>query len=168
MRGMTEEETSLSKLWRPCHGVTKNTAKALARRTSVADGAGPLNNPVVVHGGGQQIADQDEAARYRIGIRGGHCRNHDAATIEIARWLRAGALRKHRSRVGYINEARLGKARSGWRAKDGNMVTDGVEATRTMRRSPGSKIEKGGRSRFRRARGLRKSTDVLTQLSDGP
>src|SRR4029077_18629283 len=91
-------------------------------------------NPVVVHGGGPQIAtmlkrlgiQSEFAARLRIpdarpngavAQRAG-VPPPDAATIEIVEMVRAGSVNKQR--VGYINEAG-GKA-VGLSGKDGNMV----------------------------------------------
>src|SRR5438034_9120002 len=92
-------------------------------------------NPVVVHGGGPQIATMLK----RLGIASefsGGLRITDAATIEIVEMVLAGSINKQL--VGYINEAG-GKA-VGLCGKDGNMVT-ATKATRTMV-DPGSHLEK--------------------------
>jgi len=92
-------------------------------------------NPVVVHGGGPQIA----AMLKRLGIQSEFAaglRITDAATIEIVEMVLAGSINKQI--VGYINEAG-GKA-VGLCGKDGNMV-QATKATRTMV-DPDSHIEK--------------------------
>jgi len=92
-------------------------------------------NPVVVHGGGPQIATM----LGRLGIKSEFAaglRITDAAAIEIVEMVLAGSINKQI--VGYINEAG-GKA-VGLSGKDGNMVT-AVKANRTMV-DPDSNIEK--------------------------
>ena len=92
-------------------------------------------NPVVVHGGGPQIATMLK----RLGIQSEFAaglRITDAATIEIVEMVLAGSINKQL--VGYINEAG-GKA-VGLCGKDGNMVT-ASKATRMMA-DPDSNIEK--------------------------
>ena len=92
-------------------------------------------NPVVVHGGGPQIA----AMLSRLGIKSEFAaglRVTDAPTMEIVEMVLAGSINK--SIVSHINEAG-GKA-VGLCGKDGNMVT-ATKATRTMV-DPGSNIEK--------------------------
>src|SRR5688500_14620744 len=92
-------------------------------------------NPVVVHGGGPQIA----AMLKRLGIKSEFAqglRITDAATIEIVEMVLAGSINKQI--VGYINDAG-GKA-VGLCGKDGNMVI-AEKATRTMT-EPDSNIEK--------------------------
>jgi acetylglutamate kinase len=92
-------------------------------------------NPVVVHGGGPQIA----AMLKRLNIKSEFAqglRITDAATIEIVEMVLAGSINKQI--VGYINEAG-GKA-VGLSGKDGNMVI-AEKATRTMV-DPDSNIEK--------------------------
>ena len=92
-------------------------------------------NPVVVHGGGPQIATMLK----RLGIESEFAaglRITDAATIEIVEMVLAGSINKQL--VGYINEAG-GKA-VGLCGKDGNMVL-ASKATRTMV-DPDSHIEK--------------------------
>ena len=92
-------------------------------------------NPVVVHGGGPQIATMLK----RLGIKSEFAdglRITDAATIEIVEMVLAGSVNKQL--VGYINEAG-GKA-VGLSGKDGNMV----KASKTKRTmvDPDSNIEK--------------------------
>src|SRR5579864_6895865 len=74
-------------------------------------------NPVVVHGGGPQIATMLKrlgiVSEFAAGLR-----ITDAATIEIVEMVLAGSVNKQI--VGYINEAG-GKA-VGLSGKDGNMV----------------------------------------------
>ncbi|MBN8979798.1 MAG: acetylglutamate kinase [Pseudomonadota bacterium] len=92
-------------------------------------------NPVVVHGGGPQIA----AMLTRLGIKSEFAaglRITDAATIEIVEMVLAGSINKQI--VSNINKAG-GKA-VGLCGKDGNMVT-ATKATRTTV-DPGSNIEK--------------------------
>src|SRR5438105_13850495 len=74
-------------------------------------------NPVVVHGGGPQIA----AMLKKLGIKSefaGGLRITDAATIEIVEMVLAGSINKQI--VGYINAA--GGQAVGLCGKDGNMV----------------------------------------------
>src|SRR6266550_4213486 len=92
-------------------------------------------NPVVVHGGGPQIATMLK----RLGIQSEFAaglRITDKETIEIVEMVLAGSINKQI--VGYINAAG-GKA-VGLTGKDGNMVT-ARKATRTMV-DPDSNIEK--------------------------
>jgi acetylglutamate kinase len=92
-------------------------------------------NPVVVHGGGPQIA----AMLKKLGIKSefaGGLRITDAATVEIVEMVLAGSINKQI--VGYINAAG-GKA-VGLCGKDGNMVT-ARKVTRTVV-DPDSNIEK--------------------------
>ena len=92
-------------------------------------------NPVVVHGGGPQIA----AMLKKLGIKSEFAaglRVTDAATIEIVEMVLAGSINKQI--VGYINDAG-GKA-VGLCGKDGNMV-QAKKVTRTVV-DPGSHIEK--------------------------
>ncbi len=92
-------------------------------------------NPVVVHGGGPQIA----AMLKKLGIKSEFAaglRVTDEATIEIVEMVLAGSINKQI--VGYINAAG-GKA-IGLCGKDGNMVT-AKKATRTVV-DPDSMIEK--------------------------
>jgi acetylglutamate kinase len=92
-------------------------------------------NPVVVHGGGPQIA----AMLKKLGIKSEFAaglRVTDAATIEIVEMVLAGSINKQI--VGYINDAG-GKA-VGLCGKDGNMV-QAKKVTRTVV-DPNSNIEK--------------------------
>ena len=92
-------------------------------------------NPVVVHGGGPQIA----AMLKKLGIKSGFAaglRVTDAATVEIVEMVLAGSINKQI--VGYINAAG-GKA-VGLSGKDGNMV-QAKKVTRTVV-DPDSNIEK--------------------------
>jgi acetylglutamate kinase len=92
-------------------------------------------NPVVVHGGGPQIA----AMLKKLGIKSefdGGLRVTDAATVEIVEMVLAGSINKQI--VGYINAAG-GKA-IGLCGKDGNMV-QARKVTRTVT-DPDSNIEK--------------------------
>jgi acetylglutamate kinase len=92
-------------------------------------------NPVVVHGGGPQIA----AMLKKLGIKSefaGGLRITDAATVEIVEMVLAGSINKQI--VGYINAAG-GKA-VGLCGKDGNMV-QAKKVTRTVI-DPDSNIEK--------------------------
>lgn len=92
-------------------------------------------NPVVVHGGGPQIA----AMLKKLGIKSEFAaglRVTDAATIEIVEMVLAGSINKQI--VGYINAAG-GKA-IGLCGKDGNMV-QAKKVTRTVV-DPDSNIEK--------------------------
>ena len=92
-------------------------------------------NPVVVHGGGPQIA----AMLKKLGIKSEFAaglRITDAATVEIVEMVLAGSINKQI--VGYINAAG-GKA-VGLCGKDGNMVT-ARKVTRSVV-DPDSNIEK--------------------------
>ena len=92
-------------------------------------------NPVVVHGGGPQIA----AMLKKLGIKSEFAaglRVTDAATVEIVEMVLAGSINKQI--VGYINAAG-GKA-IGLCGKDGNMV-QARKVTRTVM-DPDSNIEK--------------------------
>ena len=92
-------------------------------------------NPVVVHGGGPQIA----AMLKKLGIKSefaGGLRITDAATVEIVEMVLAGSINKQI--VGYINAAG-GKA-VGLCGKDGNMV-QARKGSRTVI-DPDSNIEK--------------------------
>jgi acetylglutamate kinase len=92
-------------------------------------------NPVVVHGGGPQIADMLK----RLGIKSefsAGLRVTDAATVEIVEMVLAGSINKQI--VGYINEA--GGRAVGLCGKDGNMVL-ARKLTRALA-DPGSSIEK--------------------------
>ena len=92
-------------------------------------------NPVVVHGGGPQIA----AMLKKLGIKSEFVdglRVTDQSTVEIVEMVLAGSINKQI--VGYVNAAG-GKA-IGLCGKDGNMVT-ARKVTRTVV-DPGSNIEK--------------------------
>ena len=92
-------------------------------------------NPVVVHGGGPQIA----AMLKKLGIKSefaGGLRITDAATVEIVEMVLAGSINKQI--VGYINAAG-GKA-VGLCGKDANMVR-AKKVTRTVT-DPDSNIER--------------------------
>src|SRR4029077_4052717 len=111
----------------------EDVAKAFARDIVLLEQT--AINPVVVHGGGPQIATMLQ----RLGIQSEFAaglRITDAATIEIVEMVLAGSIKKQL--VGYNNEAG-GKA-VGLCGKDGNMVL-ARKATRTMV-DPGSHIEK--------------------------
>ncbi|MCW5690786.1 MAG: acetylglutamate kinase [Pseudolabrys sp.] len=92
-------------------------------------------NPVVVHGGGPQIAAMLKKLNIKSEFAGG-LRVTDAATVEIVEMVLAGSINKQI--VGYINAAG-GKA-IGLCGKDGNMV-QARKVTRTVV-DPGSNIEK--------------------------
>src|SRR3978361_1365719 len=99
----------------------EETAKAFARDVVLLEQT--AINPVVVHGGGPQIAQMLQ----RLGIKSEFAaglRITDAATIEIVEMVLAGSLNK--TLAGYINEAG-GKA-VGLCGKDGNMVRAQKEA----------------------------------------
>jgi acetylglutamate kinase len=92
-------------------------------------------NPVVVHGGGPQIAEMLK----RLGIKSEFAaglRITDKATMEIVEMVLAGSINKEI--VGYINAA--GGRAVGLCGKDGNMV-QARKVTRTIP-DPGSNIEK--------------------------
>ncbi len=94
-------------------------------------------NPVVVHGGGPQIA----AMLKKLGIKSEFVdglRITDAKTVEIVEMVLAGSINKQI--VGYINAA--GGRAIGLCGKDGNMVM-AKKLTRTMV-DPDSNIEKVG------------------------
>ena len=92
-------------------------------------------NPVVVHGGGPQIAAMLKKLNIKSEFAGG-LRVTDAATVEIVEMVLAGSINKQI--VGYINAAG-GKA-IGLCGKDGNMV-QAKKVTRTVM-DPDSNIEK--------------------------
>ena len=127
-----DEETIVIKYGGHAMGA-EDLAKAFARDIVLLEQT--AINPVVVHGGGPQIATMLK----RLGIQSEFAaglRITDAATIEIVEMVLAGSINKQL--VGYINEAG-GKA-VGLCGKDGNMVT-ASKATRTMV-DPDSHIEK--------------------------
>src|SRR6266704_4732027 len=127
-----DEETIVIKYGGHAMGA-EDLAKAFARDIVLLEQT--AINPVVVHGGGPQIAQMLQ----RLGIKSEFAaglRITDAATIEIVEMVLAGSINKQL--VGYINEAG-GKA-VGLSGKDGNMVL-----ARKLARSvadPGSNIEK--------------------------
>ncbi|HKA75988.1 MAG TPA: acetylglutamate kinase [Pseudolabrys sp.] len=111
----------------------ENTARDFARDIVLLEQA--AINPVVVHGGGPQIA----AMLKKLGIKSefaGGLRITDAPTIQIVEMVLAGSINKQI--VGYINAAG-GKA-VGLCGKDGNMV-QARKVTRTVV-DPDSNIEK--------------------------
>ena len=127
-----DEETIVIKYGGHAMGA-EETAKAFARDIVLLEQT--AINPVVVHGGGPQIATMLK----RLGIQSEFAaglRITDAATIEIVEMVLAGSINKQL--VGYINEAG-GKA-VGLCGKDGNMVM-ASKATRTMV-DPDSNIER--------------------------
>ena len=110
-----------------------SVARAFARDIVLLEQA--AINPVVVHGGGPQIA----AMLKKLGIKSEFAaglRVTDAATVEIVEMVLAGSINKQI--VGYINAAG-GKA-IGLCGKDGNMV-QARKVTRTVM-DPDSNIEK--------------------------
>ena len=118
-----DEETIVIKYGGHAMGA-EETAKAFARDIVLLEQT--AINPVVVHGGGPQIATMLK----RLGIQSEFAaglRITDAATIEIVEMVLAGSVNKQL--VGYINEAG-GKA-VGLSGKDGNMVK-ASKTTRTM------------------------------------
>ena len=111
----------------------EETARDFARDVVLLEQA--AINPVVVHGGGPQIA----AMLKKLGIKSEFAaglRITDAATVEIVEMVLAGSINKQI--VGYINAAG-GKA-VGLCGKDGNMV-QARKVTRTVV-DPDSNIEK--------------------------
>src|SRR5216684_4023314 len=127
-----DEETIVIKYGGHAMGA-ENLAKAFARDIVLLEQT--AINPVVVHGGGPQIATMLQ----RLGIKSEFAaglRITDAATIEIVEMVLAGSINKQI--VGYINEAG-GKA-VGLCGKDGNMVL-ARKASRQLI-DPQSKLEK--------------------------
>src|SRR6202045_4609833 len=109
-----DEETIVIKYGGHAMGA-EDTAKAFARDIVLLEQT--AINPVVVHGGGPQIATMLK----RLGIQSEFAaglRITDAGTIEIVEMVLAGSINKQL--VGYINAAG-GKA-IGLSGKDGNMV----------------------------------------------
>ncbi len=122
----------------------EQTARDFARDIVLLEQA--AINPVVVHGGGPQIAMMLNKLGIKSEFAGG-LRVTDAATIEIVEMVLAGSINKQI--VGYINAAG-GKA-IGLCGKDGNMV-QAKKVTRTVV-DPGFDDREGGRPRLcRRAR----------------
>src|SRR3978361_1163935 len=127
-----DEETIVIKYGGHAMGA-EDLAKAFARDIVLLEQT--AINPVVVHGGGPQIASM--LKRLAIQSEFAAClRITDAATIEIVEMVLAGSINKQL--VGYINEAG-GKA-VGLSGKDGNMVK-ASKTTRTIV-DPDSNIEK--------------------------
>src|SRR2546428_10878167 len=111
----------------------EETAKAFARDIVLLEQT--AINPVVVHGGGPQIATMLK----RLGIQSEFAaglRITDAATVEIVEMVLAGSINKQM--VGFINEA--GGLAIGLSGKDGNMVL-ARKVTRSVV-DPDSNIEK--------------------------
>src|ERR1700674_5734085 len=127
-----DEETIVIKYGGHAMGA-EETAKAFARDIVLLEQT--AINPVVVHGGGPQIAQMLQ----RLGIKSEFAaglRITDAATIEIVEMVLAGSINKQI--VGFINGA--GGRAVGLCGKDGNMVL-----ARKISRSmvdPDSQIEK--------------------------
>lgn len=111
----------------------EQTARDFARDIVLLEQA--AINPVVVHGGGPQIAMMLNKLGIKSEFAGG-LRVTDAATVEIVEMVLAGSINKQI--VGYINAAG-GKA-IGLCGKDGNMV-QAKKVTRTVV-DPDSNIEK--------------------------
>jgi len=127
-----DEETIVIKYGGHAMG-EEQTARDFARDVVLLEQA--AINPVVVHGGGPQIA----AMLKMLGIKSEFAaglRITDAATVEIVEMVLAGSINKQI--VGYINAAG-GKA-VGLCGKDGNMV-QAKKVTRTVV-DPDSNIEK--------------------------
>ncbi len=127
-----DEETIVIKYGGHAMG-EEQTARDFARDVVLLEQA--AINPVVVHGGGPQIA----AMLKKLGIKSEFAaglRITDAATVEIVEMVLAGSINKQI--VGYINAAG-GKA-VGLCGKDGNMV-QAKKVTRTVV-DPDSNIEK--------------------------
>src|SRR5437879_7251751 len=127
-----DEETIVIKYGGHAMGA-EDLAKAFARDIVLLEQT--AINPVVVHGGGPQIAQMLQ----RLGIKSEFAaglRITDAATIEIVEMVLAGSINKQL--VGFVNEAG-GKA-VGLCGKDGNMVL-ARKVSRTVV-DPGSNIEK--------------------------
>src|SRR6201992_4303858 len=127
-----DEETIVIKYGGHAMGA-EDIAKAFARDIVLLEQT--AINPVVVHGGGPQIATMLKRRGIQSEFAAG-LRITDAATIEIVEMVLAGSVNKQL--VGYINEAG-GKA-VGLSGKDGNMVK-ASKTTRTMV-DPDSHIEK--------------------------
>src|SRR5256886_4595975 len=129
-----DEETIVIKYGGHAMGA-EETAKAFARDIVLLEQT--AINPVVVHGGGPQIATMLK----RLGIQSEFAaglRITDAATIEIVEMVLAGSINKQL--VGYFNEAG-GKAGRPC-GKDGNTGTASKGAGTLG--GPGLNIAKGG------------------------
>lgn len=127
-----DEETIVIKYGGHAMGA-EDTARAFARDIVLLEQT--AINPVVVHGGGPQIAQMLQ----RLGIKSEFAaglRITDAATIEIVEMVLAGSINKQI--VSYINEAG-GKA-VGLCGKDGNMVF--AEKAHKTIKDPDSNIER--------------------------
>jgi acetylglutamate kinase len=127
-----DEETVVVKYGGHAMG-DEETARAFARDIVLLEQT--AINPVVVHGGGPQIAGMLK----RLGIKSEFAaglRITDAASIEVVEMVLAGSINKQI--VGFMNEAG-GKA-IGLCGKDGNMVR-ARKVTRSVV-DPGSNIEK--------------------------
>src|SRR5258708_17404598 len=128
-----DEETIVIKYGGHAMGA-EELAKAFARDIVLLEQT--AINPVVVHGGGPQIATMLQ----RLGIKSefsAGLRITDAATIEIVEMVLAGSINKQL--VGHINEAR-GKA-VGLCGQDGDKGR-AAKVTRTLG-DPRVRIEKG-------------------------
>src|ERR1700694_4464163 len=108
-------------------------ARAFARDIVLLEQSGV--NPVVVHGGGPQIAAMLKKRGIKSEFAGG-LRITDAATVEIVEMVLAGSI--NQQIVGFINEA--GGRAIGLTGKDGNLVR-ARKVTRTVV-DPDSNIEK--------------------------
>lgn len=92
-------------------------------------------NPVVVHGGGPQIAAMLERLNIKSQFKNG-LRVTDAQTIEVVEMVLAGAINKEI--VTALNEA--GGMAVGLSGKDGNLLV--AKKTKTRQKDPKSNIEK--------------------------
>ena len=134
----------------------KQTARDFARDIVLLEQA--AINPVVVHGGGPQIA----AMLKKLGIKSEFVdglRITDATTVEIVEMVLAGSINKQI--VGYINAAG-GKA-IGLCGKDGNMVA-GAQGDAHRGRS-GFQHREDRRPRLRRRAGQGRHSPCSTRCS---
>lgn len=92
-------------------------------------------NPVVVHGGGPQIAAMLERLGIKSTFQNG-LRVTDAQTIEVVEMVLAGAINKQI--VTALNNA--GGAAVGLSGKDGNLLV--AQKTKTRKKDPSSNVEK--------------------------
>ena len=92
-------------------------------------------NPVVVHGGGPQIAAMLERLGIESTFKNG-LRVTDAQTIEVVEMVLAGAINKQI--VTALNKA--GGSAVGLSGKDGNMLV--AQKTKTTQKDPSSNVEK--------------------------
>src|SRR5450432_1274067 len=127
-----DEETIVIKYGGHAMGA-EDLAKAFARDIVLLEQT--AINPVVVHGGGPQIAAMLKRLGMQSEFAAGLCIT-DAATVEIVEMVLAGSINKQI--VGYINAAG-GKA-IGLCGKDGNMVIARKITRKTV--DPDSNIEK--------------------------